>query len=66
MNMYKINAGQKIAIEKQPFARNQFYKPIQDINGDWFISEIEIEYAVKNRGWAKAILADYVAPTEII
>lgn len=64
MKMYKITQGQKKAIENQPFAKNQFFNPVQDINGDYFISEVEIEHCVKNRGWQKALLADYVPPAE--
>jgi hypothetical protein len=62
MNAYKITQGQKNAIEKQPFADNQFFNPVQDINGDWFIFEVEMNSAVKNKGWARATLAEYVPP----
>jgi len=64
--MYKINAGQKNAIEQQPFARNKFYNPVQDINGDWFISEIEMNTIVKNKGWKNSLEAIYVTPETTI
>ena len=62
MNAYRINNGQKNAIENQPFANNQYFNPVKDINGDWFIFEIEINAAVKNRGWVKAALAEFIPP----
>ncbi len=62
MNAYRITQGQKTAIENQPFAQNQFFNPVKDINGDWFIFEMEMNSAVKNKGWARATLAEYVAP----
>jgi hypothetical protein len=62
MNAYKITQGQKNSIENQPFAPSQFFNPVQDINGDWFIFEEEMNAAVKNKGWAKATLAEFVPP----
>jgi hypothetical protein len=43
MNAYKITSGQKNSIEIQPFAASQFFNPVQDTNGDWFIFEQEFE-----------------------
>jgi hypothetical protein len=62
MKAYKITVEQKNAIEGQPLAPSEYYNPVQDINGDWFIFEIEMNHAVKNKGWAKETLAEYVPP----
>lgn len=59
---YRITEGQKNAIEKQPFASGQYFNPVQDINGHWFIFEIEMEHCVKNKGWARSMLAEYIPP----
>lgn len=61
---YKITAGQKNSIENQPFADNQYFNPVQDINGDWFIFEQEMDYCVKNKGWAKQDKVEYVPPVD--
>ena len=45
--MYKITEAQKNELENQPFSDNQYYNPVQDINGDWFISIEEYkEYGI--------------------
>lgn len=61
---YKITQGQKNSIENQKFAPNQYFNPVQDINGDWFIFDAEMEYAVKNKGWAKQPKEEYIAPDD--
>ena len=63
MEAYKINTGQKKAIEKNPFAQNQFFNPVQDINGEWFIGESEINSLIQHQGWKNAMLSEYVPPT---
>jgi len=62
MKAYKITVEQKNEIEDQKSAPAQYFNPVQDINGDWFIFEAEMNSAVKNKGWARAILADFVPP----
>ena len=59
---YKLNQGQVNAIRNQKFSENTYFNPVQDINGDWFIFEEEMEAAVKNNGWAKQPLVEYVPP----
>lgn len=59
---YKITEGQKNAIENQQFAQSQYFNPVQDRFGNWFIFDIEMEYCVKNNGWAKQDKVEYVAP----
>jgi len=43
MNAYRITLEQKNEIENQSFAPSQFYNPVKDNNGDWFIFEQEFE-----------------------
>ena len=68
IKMYKINIGQKTSIENKPLEKGWFYNPVQDVNGDWFISEIEMNTIIINQGWKNALEATYIppTPTEII
>lgn len=62
MKSYRITLDQKLQIEKQPFSAVSFFNPVKDINGAWFIFEIEMEAAVLNKSWNRVTLADYVSP----
>lgn len=62
MKGYKLTLGQKQAIENTSFAKGQFYNPVQDINGDWFIFEKEMSNLIINNAFKNATLTDYVAP----
>lgn len=64
--MYKINIGQKTAIDKTSFARGEFFHPVQDINGNWFISEVEMNSVVKNNEWKNTMETEYVPPVSPI
>ena len=67
MKGYKINVGQKNAIEHTTMKGGAYFNPVQDINGDWFIFEIEMDSIINNQGWKNALEATYVPPvTEII
>ena len=59
---YKISTDQKMQIEHTKFSDASFFNPVQDINGDWFVFEVEMEAAVLTRNWKRAVLTDYVAP----
>lgn len=63
---YVINEGQKNSIEKQSFGSGQYFNPVQDKYGRWFIFETEMDAAVKNKGWAKSEPVLYEAPESII
>ena len=41
--MYKLTDEQADFIRGAEIAPNWNYNPVQDINGDWFISETEVE-----------------------
>jgi len=68
MEGYKINIGQKTAIVNTSFAMGQYFNPVQDINGNWFIFEIEMQALVINNAFKNATKEEYVppTPTEII
>lgn len=59
MEGYIITLEQKNAIENKPFAQNQFFNPVQDINGDWFIFEQEFESC------GLGVLTDFIPPQPI-
>lgn len=40
--MYKLTIEQKILLTGVKYDGEQLFNPIQDINGDWFISEEEV------------------------
>lgn len=42
MTGYKLTIEQKQQIEGKEFAENQFFNPVQDVNGDWFIFDGEV------------------------
>lgn len=41
MKMVKITEEQAIEITNQEYSPGSLFNPVQDINGDWFVSEIE-------------------------
>lgn len=66
MEGYKITQGQKAAIENTSFASGQFFFPVEDVNGDWFIFEQEMEKLVINNAFKNATKSEYVAPETTI
>ena len=61
MNAYKITSGQKNEIENLLLAPSQYFNPVQDINGNWFIFEQEFNAC------GLGILTDFTPlPNEII
>jgi hypothetical protein len=56
MNAYRITLEQKNAIENQLFAPSQFFNPVQDINGDWFIFKQEFKQC------GLGVLTDFIPP----
>lgn len=46
MIMYRIKKGQAKALTKRKYDNGISFNPVQDINGDWFIGEEEINYCV--------------------
>jgi len=66
MKAYKINKGQKNAIENTMMKSGVYFHPIEDINGDWFIFEIEMDSIVKNKGWKNSLEAEYIPPIKLV
>lgn len=64
MEGYKINTGQKQAIENTLLAKAHFFYPVEDINGDWFIFEEEMNAVVINGAFKNAAKMEYVPPIQ--
>jgi len=47
MSGYKLTPEQAELIRGKEFAPDSFFNPVQDINGDWFI--FDVEYALAPR-----------------
>jgi len=45
--MYSIDEIQKTEIDGVLFAEDSYFHPVQDINGFWFISDIEVLTAIE-------------------
>lgn len=59
MTGYKLTLEQKNLLVGQQFAPNQYYNPVQDVNGDWFIFQKEVELG--GFDWLRELLeAEYV------
>lgn len=43
IQMGKITEGQKNSLLNKHFIQDGFFNPVQDINGDWFISQEEMQ-----------------------
>ena len=46
--LYSIDEVQKLEVESILFAPDSYFNPVQDINGFWFISDIEVLTAIEN------------------
>ena len=62
MKMYVITPQQKDQLVNRQFEPNHFYNPVQNISGDWCISETEIDHAVTDFGFTKPEPIIYLAP----
>lgn len=61
---YKLNTQQKDLLIGNEFAPNQYFNPVPDINGDYFIFDGEVEGCVnEDFMWVKELpQAEYVPP----
>jgi hypothetical protein len=59
-----LTIEQKEELEGQYFAEDQRFNPVQDNNGDWIISTIEMDNCINpNFLWVKDLpLIEWVAP----
>lgn len=61
MIAYKLTLEQKELLFGVEFIPNNYFNPIQDINGDWFISKEEVEQC--SIDWVKKLKeSEYIAP----
>lgn len=60
MEMYRIWNYEKEVLVKQNRVDGCRYHPVQDINGDWFISEVQHKHC------GLGVLADFEAPERIL
>ena len=51
MKMYKITKGQRNLLTLNPKFNGMNFHPIQDINGDWFISQVEMDFCQERFGF---------------
>jgi hypothetical protein len=61
---YKLTTEQKILLVGQSFASDQYFNPVADIDGVYFIFDGEVEGCVNGEFmWVKELpTADYVSP----
>lgn len=61
---YKLNTQQKDLLIGNEFAPNQYFNPVPDINGDYFIFDGEVDGCVnEDFMWVKELpQAEYVPP----
>lgn len=59
--MYKLTLEQKELLTGVEFMPNNYFNPVQDVNGDWFISKEEVEQC--SIDWVKKLKeSEYIAP----
>ena len=58
--MIQLTTQQKDLLVGQMFDDSSYFNPIQDINNNWFISEIEQQYSSLN--WLKALSTSEYVP----
>lgn len=61
MRTFQITLGQKESITKPKKYHGINFQPRQDINGKWFIWEVEMRFCMENFGWTP-VEAIFVAP----
>jgi hypothetical protein len=64
---YKLDTEQKDLLVGQQFAHDQYFNPVPDINGVYFIFEGEVDECVnQNFMWVKTLQqSEYVPPINI-
>ena len=62
--MYKLKIEQKESLIGVAYDGEQYFNPVQDINGDWFISEDEV-FGCTNTDYfwiRRLVYSEFVAP----
>ena len=65
MTGYKLTTEQAELLRCNEFAPNQYFNPVQDINGDWFIFDGEVNghITVEEFFWVRDLEpSEYVPP----
>jgi hypothetical protein len=64
MKVSILTTEQKDILYNQKFTSTEFFNPVQDVNEDWVISEIEVNNCVNpNFIWVKdLVLTDWLGP----
>jgi len=66
MILYKLTLEQKNLLIDQLFAPASYFGPVQDINGDWFISEQEVSGCINpDFIWVKTLPSMEYIPTPV-
>lgn len=64
--MYKLTEEQKGLLIGAEFMPDNYFNPIQDINGDWFISKEEVDQCVNSEFlWVKDLQVVEFIPKQI-
>jgi len=61
---YKLTPEQADTLRGKEFEPDNFFNPVQDINGDWFIFEVEYELASRTEyPWMDGLVkVEFIAP----
>jgi hypothetical protein len=64
MKVAILTIEQKDILDKQEFKKNMSFNPVQDVNEDWVISEVEINECINTDFmWVKnLVLTDWLGP----
>ncbi len=62
--MYQITALQAIELRTLTYDDSSYYYPVQDVNDDWFISEIEV--TMSDIPWVKELEPSNFEPKLIV
>ena len=71
MKVAILTTEQKNILDKQQFTTRGFFNPVQDVNGDWIISEVEVNECINTDFmWVKDLvltdwLGAYIPPETI-
>jgi hypothetical protein len=64
MKIAILTTEQKDILDKQEFTTRGFFNPVQDVNEDWVISEVEVNECINSDFmWVKdLVLTDWLGP----
>lgn len=66
MQLYKLSTQQKEQITNQTYSDNCYFNPIEDINGDFFITQEEIDNCINpNFLWVKQLELNIYQPKQL-